>query len=95
MDPDKDMIFSDHLSHNVPIEKSNRPTCEGLELKIHDVFLNASREKCVLLACEMSKDPVLNALKHVIIKGWPKQRRECPVNLRDFQNYHDELSMLD
>ena len=37
--PDKDMIFSDHLSHNVPIEKSNRPTCEGLELKIHNVFL--------------------------------------------------------
>ena len=50
--PVKDMIFSDHLSHNVPKEKSNEPTCKGLDLKVHDVFLNASKEKCVSLPNE-------------------------------------------
>ena len=28
--PGTDMIFSDHLSHNVPVEKSSEPTCKGL-----------------------------------------------------------------
>ena len=91
------MIFSDHLSCNVntDTEKSKEPTCEGLDLKVHDVFLNANSEKCVSLANETSKDPVLIALKHMIIKGWPKQRGKCPDNLKCYWNYHDELSILD
>ena len=36
--PGKEMIFSDHLSHNVIAgDSSNKPTCEGLDLKIHEV----------------------------------------------------------
>ena len=95
--PGKDMIFSDHLSCNVNTDtgKSKGQTCESLHLKVHDVFLNASSEKCVSLAVETSKDPVLIALKHMIIKGWPKQRGECPDNLKCYWNYHDELSILD
>ena len=31
----------------------------------------------------------------MIIKGWLKQRGECPENLNIFWNYHDELSILD
>ena len=94
--PGKDMIFSDHLSCNVNTDaKQNEPTCKGLDLKVHDVFLNASREKCVSLANEMSKDPVLITLKHMIIEGWPKQRGKCPENLKIFWNYRDELSILD
>ena len=73
-----------------PPKKSNEPTCEGLDLKAHDVFLNASKEKCISLANEMSTDP-----KHMITKGWPKQRHEYPDNLKGFWNYHDELSILD
>ena len=79
--PGKDMIFSVHLSCNVSVEKSNEPTCMGLDPKIHNVFLNASSEKCVSLADEMSKDPVLIALKS-IIKGWLPIRSECSKNLR-------------
>ena len=44
---------------------------------------------------QQSKDPVLRALKHTIIKGWPKQRSECPDNLKSFWNYCGELSILD
>ena len=31
----------------------------------------------------------------MIIKGWPKQRGECPDNWKSYWNYHDELSILD
>ena len=61
--PGKEMIFSDHLSHNVTSDSSNKPTCEGLDLKIHDMYLNASDEKCLSLANEMTKDPMMQALK--------------------------------
>ena len=90
------MIFSDHLSHNIIAGgSSNKPTCEGLDLRIHDVYLNASDDKCLSLAAETDKDPMMQALKHQIIKGWPHIRSECGNNLQDFWNYRDELSVLD
>ena len=70
--PGKEMIFSDHLSCNIVTgDSSNKPTCEGLDLKIHNVYLKASDDKCLSLAVEMDKDPMMQALKHQIIKGWP------------------------
>ena len=73
--PGKEMIFSDHLSCNISAgDSSNKPTCEGLDLKIHNVYLNASDEKYLSLANEMTKDPMMQALKHQIIKGWPHSR---------------------
>ena len=37
--PGKEMIFSDHLSCNITAgDSSNKPTCEGLDLKIHDMY---------------------------------------------------------
>ena len=47
------------------------------------------------LATETSKDPMMQALKHQIIKGWPHSRSECGKNLQDFWNYRDELLVLD
>ena len=47
------------------------------------------------MATETSKDPMMQALKHQIIKGWPHSRSECGKNLQDFWNYRDELSVLD
>ena len=95
--PGKEMIFSDHLSRNVDInaKKTNEPTCKGLDLKIHDVYLNVNSDKCVSLAAEMSRDETLAMLKNQIIKGWPLMRSECLKSLQDYWNYHDELSILD
>ena len=95
MIPGKSMIFSDHLSRNVDNGKLNNLSCKGLDLKFHDVYLNASSEKCISLATEMSKDPVLMALKNQIIKGWPGQRSKCLRNLVKSWYYRDELSILD
>ena len=64
-------------------------------MKIHDVYLNVSSDKCVSLAAEMSKDETLVALKNQIIKGWLPMRSECPKILQDYWNYRDELSILD
>ena len=89
------MVFEDHLSHNVSQKESEVPTCSGLDLKVNDAYLNASDERCISLAQETDKDEVLVALKKQIIKVWPDKRDECPMTLRDFWGYRDELSILE
>ena len=42
--PGKDMIFADHLSRNISGLESKEPTCSGLDLKINDIYLNASND---------------------------------------------------
>ena len=54
-----------------------------------------SDERCVSLAHETDKDEVLVTLKNQIIEGWPHKRDKCPMMLRDFWGYRDELSILD
>ena len=60
----KDMVFADHLSRNFSTWESKEPTCSGLDIKINDIYLNASNEKCISLAKETDKDEVLLALKN-------------------------------
>ena len=89
------MVFADHLSRNVSAQESKEPTCSGLDLKINDIYLNASEEKCFSLAKETDKDEALLALKNQIIKGWPDNRSNCPMILREYWSFRDELSILD
>ena len=77
------------------IKKPIELTCQGLELKIQDVYLNASNDKCLSLASETDKEKILVTLKSQIIKGWPSIRSECPNNLSDYWNYRDKLCILD
>ena len=93
--PGKDMVFADHLSRNIACKESNEPTCKGLDLKVENVYLCASEDKCLSLARVTNKDEIIIALKEIIIKGWPEKRDKCPVKLREFWTHQDELSILD
>ena len=88
------MVFANHLSRNVGTKESKEPTCSGLDLKINDIYLNASEERCISLAQETEKELVV-VLKNQIIKGWPDNKCDCPMFLRDFWSYRDKLSILD
>ena len=89
------MIFANHLSRNIESKESNEPMCTGLEMKIQDIYLNASEDRCISLAKETEKDETLITLENMIMKGWPEKRDECPQNLKSYWNYRDELSVLD
>ena len=80
--PGKEMIFTDHLSRNISSKESNEPTCSGLDMKIEDVYLNVSEDRCFSLAAETDQGETLIALKNLIVKGWPERRDECPQDLR-------------
>ena len=93
--PGKGMVFTDHLSRNIVNKESNEPTCTGLDMKIQDIYLNATEDRCISLGKETDKDEILVTLKNTIFKGWPEKRDQCLLNLRSFWNYRDELSILD
>ena len=93
--PGKEMIFADHLSRNIGSKESNEPICSGLEMKIQDIYLNASEDRCISLAKETDKDQMLISLENMILKGWPEKRDECPHILKSYWNCRDELSVLD
>ena len=67
--PGKEIVFADPLSRNVFDKESHELTCKGLELKVEDVYLNASEDRCLSLAKETDRDEMLVALKSMIIKG--------------------------
>ena len=39
------------------------------------------------------QDESLQTLKTTILSGWPAQRDQAPVNIREYWNYRDELSV--
>ena len=49
------MVFTDHLSRNITCKESNEPMCTGLDMKIQDIYLNASEDRCISLAKETEK----------------------------------------
>ena len=38
-------------------------------------------------------DLVLETLKTTVLTGWPQKRDECPVEVRDYWNYREEISL--
>ena len=84
--PGKDMIFSDHLSHNVNTDtgKSKEPTCKGLDLKVHDVFLECKWWEMCLTSKWNIKGSSADSIKAHDYKRMAKQRNECPDNLKSF-----------
>ena len=79
--PGKEMVFADHLSRNIMNKESNEPTCKGLDIKVEDIYLSASKGRCLSLARQIYKDETLVALKNIVVKGWLDKRDECPMNL--------------
>ena len=89
------MIFADHLSRNVQPTPSNEPTLPNLDLEISVLELNASPSKLQLIKQESDVDPQSLMQKKYIIKGWPKDIKQCPSPIKSFWNFRDDLSIVD
>ena len=40
-----------------------------------------------------AQDVVLETLTTTVLTGWPEKRDECPVQIRDYWNYREEISL--
>ena len=89
------MIFADHLSHNIHLGASRMPTVPDLNLEVSALELNASLSKLENIRQESERDPQMLILKELIIQGWPKDIKQCPLPLCSYWNYRDKLSIVD
>ena len=89
------MISADHLSYNIHPEASRMPTIPDLNLEVSALELNASPSKLENIRQDSECDPQMLMLKELIIQGWPKDMKQCPLPLRSYWNYRDELSIVD
>lgn len=52
-----------------------------------------SGERLAQLQKATEQDPVMQTLKTTILTGWPTQRDEVPVHIRELWNCRDELTL--
>ena len=89
------MIFADHLSRNISPESSKVPTIPDLNLEVSTLELNENLSKLECIRQESECDPQMLMLKELIIQGWPKDIKQCPLPLYSFWDFRDELSIMD
>ena len=87
------MIIADTLSRAYLPEDNNGSK------KFHEInmfsFLPIRDERLEAIRLETEKDDNLQALKKVILAGWPEERKELPEQLVPFYSYRDELAVQD
>ena len=96
--PGPQMYIADHLSR-ASMSDSGTPDKEfqvfALELEGIGPLstIKISSERLAQLQKATEQDPVMQTLKTTILMGWPTERDEVPVHIREFWTYRDELTL--
>ena len=96
--PGNQMFLADHLSRTAQYETtvpedSFQVFSVDLEKNISMQALKISPERLEQLQRCTGQDESLQTLKTAILSGWTAQRDQAPVNIREYWNYRDELSV--
>ena len=96
--PGSQMFVADNLSRAFLSETD--PDDEdvqvfALELETMDPLstVNISSESLPRLQKTTEEDPVLQTLKNTILVGWPDRKEEVPLNIREYGNFREELTL--
>ena len=92
--PGKDIPIANALSR---ISSCHDEAVQGLDVSVHEIYqnLNASPTRVGQIQEKTAEDPILSALREVIMGGWPEKRSDCPAHLHAYWNYRDELTVAD
>ena len=96
--PGSQMLLADHLSRaaqheNTVPEDTFQVFSVDLEKSNPIQALKVSPERLEQLQRCTGQDESLQVLKTTILSGWPAQKDQAPVNIREYWNYRDELSI--
>ncbi|KAG1696931.1 hypothetical protein GQR58_006123 [Nymphon striatum] len=91
-----DIPVADTLSRN-PLPDTYPDISVGLDVHIDTILshLPISDRRLQAVKQVSATDTQFIELTEVIMSGWPKTRKECPISVAAFWNYRDELSVLD
>ena len=96
--PGPQMYIADHLSRaSVPDIGTPETEFQVFALELEGICplttVKISSERLAQLQKATEQDPVMQTLKTTILIGWPAQRDEVPVHVREFWNFRDELTL--
>ncbi|KAK3736228.1 hypothetical protein QZH41_007340 [Actinostola sp. cb2023] len=96
--PGPQMYIADHLSRaSVPDIGTPETEFQVFALELESICplttVKISSERLAQLQKATEQDPVMQTLKTTILIGWPAQRDEVPVHVREFWNFRDELTL--
>ena len=96
--PGAQMYVADHLSRASLADNKEMTdsfqvfALEEETLTPFDSIKGAPERLSQLQKCT-AQDVVLETLKTTVLTGWPEKRDECPVQIRDYWNYREEISL--
>ncbi|KAK3724232.1 hypothetical protein QZH41_002381 [Actinostola sp. cb2023] len=96
--PVPQMYIADHLSRaSVPDIGTPETEFQVFALELESICplttVKISSERLAQLQKATEQDPVMQTLKTTILIGWPAQRDEVPVHVREFWNFRDEFTL--
>ena len=97
--PGREMYLADTLSRAYlslsPTDTQRSETQKEVE-SIHAVdYLAISEQQLNEINQETAKDPTLQTLKNVILRGWPENSSSVPKEVSEYFNVGDELAVQD
>ena len=96
--PGCEMLLADHLSRAAQQEITKpEDLFQVFSVELENTkpmqALKLSPERLKQLQRCTGQDAALQTLKTTILSGWPTQKEQVPINIREFWNYREELSV--
>ena len=93
-----EMLLADHLSRAAQQEITKpEDLFQVFSVELENTSpmqaLRLSPERLKQLQRCTGQDAALQTLKRTILSGWPTQKEQVPINIREFWNYREELSV--
>ncbi|PIK50828.1 hypothetical protein BSL78_12299 [Apostichopus japonicus] len=92
--PGKELFIADALSRaSLPDTIVGNDFEEDLEAQIHALISNLpiSEKKQKQMEKCTSEDEVLQCLKETVLKGWPLNKSEVPLSIREYWDFREEI----
>ena len=99
--PGKDIPVTDCLSRNHSLHWNTSDNSlvepDKYDIAIHHLIENIpiSDPRLAEIRASTASDQTLQVLKHVVLSGWPSQRKECSEVILNHWNHRDELTYAD
>ncbi|CAB4012918.1 Retrovirus-related Pol poly from transposon [Paramuricea clavata] len=96
--PGPQMYIADHLSR-ASVKDTGTPDedFQVFAVELEGIgplnTIKISSERLGQLQKAIEQDPVLQTLKATILMGWPTEREEVPIHIREFWTYREELTL--
>ena len=92
------MYVADHLSRaSLAVKKEMTDNFQDFVLELETLTpfdpIKVAPERLTQLQKCTAQDLVLESLKATVLTGWPERREQCPVKVRDYWNYREEISL--